>query len=59
MQQKKTKPSWDDIRKHIRKEDFVNSILNFDTDTFKKDSAKVRVYSKEAYQYSKRDQMML
>ena len=36
------KPTWDEIRKNIRKDDFVNGILNFDTETFKKDKAKMK-----------------
>ena len=36
------KPSWDDIRKNIRKDDFVSGILNFDTEVFKSDSGKMK-----------------
>ena len=36
------KPTWDDIRKLIRKDDFVNGILNFDTESFKQDKAKMK-----------------
>ena len=39
------KPTWDEIRKNIRKDDFVNSILNFDTEAFKGDKAKMKATS--------------
>jgi len=37
------KPSWDDIRRTIRKDDFIKSILDFDTNALQRDPKKIKL----------------